>query len=195
MNIRIYIIGFLAILTANVTPLLAGQNLLSNGDFESGEGKNVPQWLFLLSHLPPDLGDKGQLTWGSFKESSGNKCLKIATTASIKKLHIYWAQEKRPVTAGGAYHLKFRVKGSFEKQDAKDHGKPDIGVYFRDSEGQWIGHMQVPDVEFTDDWKEYQLDFTIPDNAGAIGVRFGVDAYGGLLTLLADDVVLEERGQ
>lgn len=195
MKIRPLILSLGILAALSLQSLRAEQNLLKNGNFESGDGQSVTKWLFLPSHLPKDPEEAAKVVHESFKEEDGNRCLKVSTTASVPNLHVFWTQEKEDAIPGGAYHLKFRAKGTFAKEGGNDRGNPDAGVYFKDADGQWIGHIPVPNVEFTDGWADYELNFTAPENAASVGVRFGLHCQGGIASLLVDDAVLTEGAQ
>jgi len=190
-------ISYLILACLCLSPLInssakAEDNLLRNGNFEKGGGETIADWDFQTSHLPNDPADREHVVWESLKEASGNRCLRVASTAPIEKLMVLWTQENK--LSPGSYHLKFRAKGSLKKQEG-EWGAPDAGVYFLDEKRKWISFVPVPGLAFTNDWKEYQLDFTAPENATVIGVRFGLNCRGGIAEILVDDAVLTKNAQ
>ena len=192
MKISHLILTALCLSPLITSSLQAEDNLLRNGDFEKGGGETITGWTFQTSHLPNDPAEREHIVWESFKEASGNRCLRVASTAPIDKLMVLWTQENK--ATAGSYHLKFRAKGNFKKEEG-EWGAPDAGVYFKDAKGQWIGFVPVPGLVFASDWKEYQLDCSVPDNAAIIGVRFGLNCHGGVAEVLVDDVVLTGGAQ
>jgi hypothetical protein len=174
-------------------PLLAQANLLENSSFDAGDGRAITRWTFPKSILDRMGKDASFIDWSISAETGGDRHLVLSTTA-LFNVH-FWIQQEAPVTGGTAYRLTLRSQGQPSPNAAttgEGFASADIGLYFLDLNGKWIGYQRMPDTRYPmEEWKDLRFDVTTPDNAVRIGVRIGLSANIPA-TARFDDIVLRE---
>jgi len=150
-------------------------NLLANGTFDAVQGGSVYRWMFPPSPLKACGADAAQVERGVDKDATGNAVLFIATTKPMKA-HVWWQQEVA-AEGGATYTLSVRMAAAVREADGeRNYASPDIGIYFLDANGHWLGFERVPPpCDFSPEWKTVSMKVTAPDNAAKIGVRLGID--------------------
>jgi hypothetical protein len=165
-------------------------NLLQNGAFESGGERRATRWL-----VPPtpvkNLGeDAAKIDWGVKKDADENGFLFITTKEPLK-LHLWWQQEVAAL-GGATYELSLRMAAEITGSSGGTYATPDVGLYFLNAEGRWIGYQRLPaPKQFSPEWTEVSMKVTAPDETVKIGVRLGVSTSAEL-SVRFDDAVLRQ---
>lgn len=167
----------------------SGKNLLQNGTFNAGEARKVSRWLFPptpIKNLGPDVE---HVEWGCETEADANAVLFIAIKTPIKT-QLWWQQEV-PAEPGASYTLSVRMTAEIvESATERTYSTPDVGVYFLNAEGRWIGYQRLPSPkDFSPEWTPVSMKVTAPDDAVKIGVRLGVST-SAQIKVRFDDAVL-----
>lgn len=183
----------LAALALLGAPFLARANLLENSSFDAGDGRAIARWTFPRSILDRMGQDASFIDWAIAAGAEGDRHLVLSSTA-LFNVH-FWIQQEAPVTGGTAYRLTLRSQGRPSPNAAttgEGFASADIGLYFLDLNGKWIGYQRLPDTRYPmEEWKDLRFDVTAPDNAVRVGVRIGLSANIPA-TARFDDIVLRQ---
>ncbi len=167
-----------------------GGNLLKNGAFDSGGERKATRWLVPPTPVKNLGGDAEKVDWGVKKDAYENGFLFITTNAPVK-LHLWWQQEVAAL-GGTTYELSLRMAADIAGSSGETYVTPDVGLYFLNAEGRWIGYQRLPaPKEFSPEWTVVSMKVTAPDETVKIGVRLGVSTSTEL-TVRFDDAVLRQ---
>lgn len=165
------------------------KNLLQNGTFDVGEARKVSRWIFPptpVKNLGPDVE---HVDWGSEIEADANAILFIDIKKSMKT-QLWWQQEVA-AEPGASYTLSVRMTAEIvEYGSERTYSTPDVGIYFLNAEGRWIGYQRLPSPkEFSPEWTLVSMKVTAPDDAVKIGVRLGMST-SAQIRVRFDDAML-----
>jgi hypothetical protein len=166
----------------------ASSNLLDNGNFQHGELRSVPRWVFPVSVRDRLATDHPDAEWGVQEGPDRNFHLFLATKRP-GRAH-FWVQQEVEVAGGATCTLTLRISGSTDELGG--FASPDIGLYFLDSAGKWISYQRLPGASLSETWTPQRLVVITPDNTVRVGVRLGLSCSVPA-TLRFDDVVLEAK--
>lgn len=172
-------------------PRLAAQapvNLLDNGAFQHGELRAVPRWVFPVSVRDRLATDHPDAEWGVKEGEDRNFHLFLATRRP-GRAH-FWLQQEAVVPGGVTCTLTLRVSGGGDESGG--FASPDIGIYFLDAAGKWIGYQRLPGASLSEAWTPLRLVVITPDNTVRVGVRLGLSCSVPA-EIRFDDVVLEAK--
>lgn len=165
------------------------KNLLQNGTFNTGEMRKVSRWIFPPTPIKNLGTDAEHVEWGGELEADANSVLFIATKAPIKA-QLWWQQEVA-AQPGAVYTLSVRMVAEIvESAAGRTYSTPDVGIYFLNAGGRWIGYQRLPSPkEFSPEWTPVSMKVTAPDDAVKIGVRLGMST-SAQIKVRFDDAVL-----
>lgn len=165
----------------------AGPNLLKNGNFSQFSETRVKDWLWPQTPRKA-LGENEQFVqMGVRTDASGDPHLFIETTEPIEA-HV-WVQQEVDCFGGTTYTLNVNVAGDLEDSG---HSSYDVGLYFLNENGNWIGYERSPSPNvFSPDWEQVTVSAIAPDDAVKIGVRLGVRTKSRVAAKFSDAVLSE----
>jgi len=166
----------------------AAPETITNGGFESGIGPATETYFgWRVSRGEP----KVEISTDSAVKNSGSRSLRIGFRG-FTKAQFYNVYQTVAVRQSRSYRLRFRVR----TESLKSAGPPQIEIV-NGNDGKLIVASQ-PFAQGTNDWAEYVLPFTTPENCEGVYIRTARSFCGEncplVGTLWYDDFVIEPLG-
>ena len=152
--------------------------IVVNGDFESGQGSDMPGW---------ELHEKGRKIWRIEPGAGLNGNRGLVWENSDSKLYAFPKQEVK-LEVGKRYRIQAQITTKVVKHEPGSHG---AGVFLEwyDSEGKSLGSCYPPRVRGTNDWANVENVMKVPLPENAAKCYIGAFVHRGCIGYAAFDEI------